>query len=224
MANVICFATARVYMTALQAFEAYVKDMTTSMGRNIEDLEDVRSVMLVLKEVRQLCQNCQCTVSSEEYAKCIGAIIQCMQVREQEADLDAMIRPIEDMYSLLRRYDVKVPGEELDAVSDLRYSWHRLHDLASVTSDRLSHLQVPSLQLKVDVQQAPFASLKSWSRLNLRNRQLTVSKACLPPKERLRGISTILLSTRLCSCVNSCRQLHAGQVPHPAQAGGCCIC
>ena len=68
-------------------------------------------------------------------------------MREQEADLDALIRPIEDMYSLLRRYEVRVPGDELDAVADLRYSWRRLHDLASTTSDTLSRLQVHPLAL-----------------------------------------------------------------------------
>lgn len=64
------------------------------------------------------------------------------QVRKKETDLDALMGPIEEMYALLRKYEVRVPGEELDAVGDLRYSWRRLHELASATSNTLSHLQV----------------------------------------------------------------------------------
>lgn len=34
-----------------QAFEGYVKDMSTKLSRRVEDLEDVRFVMSILKEV-----------------------------------------------------------------------------------------------------------------------------------------------------------------------------
>lgn len=53
-----------------------------------------------------------------------------------------MINPIEDMYSLLMRYEVRVPKEETDLVSDLRYSWKKLKKLSMDVSDTLSRLQV----------------------------------------------------------------------------------
>lgn len=53
-----------------------------------------------------------------------------------------MIGPIEEMYALLRKYEVRVPAEELTAVSDLRYCWKKLLDLAVTVSDNLSNLQV----------------------------------------------------------------------------------
>lgn len=65
-----------------------------------------------------------------------------MQVREKEADSEGLIGPVEEMYALLRRYEVRVPADELTVVSDLRYSWKKLLDLASTTSDNLSELQV----------------------------------------------------------------------------------
>ncbi len=66
----------------------------------------------------------------------------CLQLREKEAESDALIGPVEEMYALLRRYEVRVPAEELTAVSDLRYSWKKLLDLAVTVSDNLSGLQV----------------------------------------------------------------------------------
>jgi len=69
-------------------------------------------------------------------------IVCCKQVREKESDSDGLIGPVEDMYALLGRYEVRLPAEELAAVSDLRYSWRKLLDLASATSNTLSQLQV----------------------------------------------------------------------------------
>jgi hypothetical protein len=66
----------------------------------------------------------------------------CTQVREKEADIDTYIAPIEDMYSLLLRYEVRVPKEETGMVSDLRYGWKKLRKLAADTSDNLARLQV----------------------------------------------------------------------------------
>lgn len=66
------------------------------------------------------------------------------QVRGKEADIDAQIAPIEDMYSLLLRYEVRVPKEETGMVSDLRYGWKKLRKLATDTSDNLARVQVSS--------------------------------------------------------------------------------
>ena len=69
------------------------------------------------------------------------------------------------MYALLRRYEVRVPAKELDAVSDLRYSWRKLHDLASVTSNALSQLQVVVVSINPQPESlnpTPGASCTTW--------------------------------------------------------------
>lgn len=87
--------------------------MNSSGLLQVEDLEDVRNIVSVLKEVR-----------------------------EKEADIDNLISPIEEMYTLLLRYEVHVPKEETDMVGDLRYSWKKLRKLATDVSDCLARLQV----------------------------------------------------------------------------------
>mmetsp|Transcript_5388 Transcript_5388/g.12712 ORF Transcript_5388/g.12712 Transcript_5388/m.12712 type:complete len:4322 (-) Transcript_5388:507-13472(-) len=97
----------------LKAFDAYIRDTTLKLNRKIEDLEDVRGIMAVLKEVR-----------------------------EKESEIDNLIGPIEEMYALLLRYEVRVPKEETTMVSDLRYGWKKLRKLATDVSDNLTRLQV----------------------------------------------------------------------------------
>lgn len=64
------------------------------------------------------------------------------QVRDKESNIDNLIDPIEDMYGLLKRYEVAVPKEESDMVSDLHYSWRKLRKLATDVSNKLAKLQV----------------------------------------------------------------------------------
>lgn len=97
----------------LKAFTLYMRETSLKLNHKIEDLEDVRTIMGVLKEVR-----------------------------DKEASIDEVINPIEDMYALLMRYEVRVPKEETDMVSDLRYSWKKLKKLSMDVSDTLSRLQV----------------------------------------------------------------------------------
>ncbi|CAD7698753.1 unnamed protein product [Ostreobium quekettii] len=97
----------------LKSLDNYIRETTLKLSRKVEDLEDVRNVVGVLKEVR-----------------------------EKEADIDNLINPIEEMYALLLRYEVRVPKEETDMVGDLRYSWKKLRKLATDVSDSLARLQV----------------------------------------------------------------------------------
>lgn len=116
----------------------YVKDTIAKLNHRVEDLEDVRMVMSVLKEV------CAPIPPSSilQFCKVAGMHMGLsLQVREKEGDLDAIIGPIEEMYALLRRYDVRIPVEEMDGVSDLRGSWKRVHDAASAAATTLSQLQ-----------------------------------------------------------------------------------
>eukprot|EP00955_Chlamydomonas_euryale_P103513 365498-Chlamydomonas_euryale.AAC.1 len=97
----------------LKAFDTYIRDTTVKLNRKIEDLEDVRGIMNVLKEVR-----------------------------EKESEIDNLIGPIEEMYALLLRYEVRVPKEETTMVSDLRYGWKKLRKLSTDVTDNLTRLQV----------------------------------------------------------------------------------
>eukprot|EP00899_Mesostigma_viride_P009796 jgi/Mesvir1/18818/Mv04309-RA.2 len=97
----------------LKRLNNYMRETTMKLSRQIEDLEDVRVVMNVLREVR-----------------------------EKEAEIDTIMMPIEEMYALLLRYEVRVPKEEIDQVGDLRYSWKKLRKLANDVSDNLARLQV----------------------------------------------------------------------------------
>lgn len=62
----------------LQVFDNYVRDTTMKLSRSVDDLEDVRTIMYVLRDVR-----------------------------EREAEIDNTITPIEEMYALLNRYEVR---------------------------------------------------------------------------------------------------------------------
>eukprot|EP00741_Cyanophora_paradoxa_P017811 tig00021017_g17202.t1 len=96
----------------LEAFMEYIKETQMKLGRQIQDLEDVRIVMGILKEVR-----------------------------ERESEIDMQVGPIEEMYQLLHKYEVRVPKEEVDMVSDLRYAWKKLRKQAADVSETLSQLQ-----------------------------------------------------------------------------------
>lgn len=93
------------------------RDTNAKLHRKVEDLEDVRNVMAVLKEVR-----------------------------EKESEIDNLIGPIEEMYGLLMRYEVRVPKEETTMVSDLRYAWKKLKRVATEVSDNLTRLQVGAVR------------------------------------------------------------------------------
>ncbi|KAK9865923.1 hypothetical protein WJX84_001850 [Apatococcus fuscideae] len=97
----------------LKAFDTYIRDTTIKLNRKVEDLEDVRVLMAALKELR-----------------------------EREAGIEGVMGPVEDMYALLLRYEVRVPKDETDLVSDMRYSWKKLRRMASDVSDNLARLQV----------------------------------------------------------------------------------
>ena len=97
----------------LKDIQEYMRQTTLALGHKVEDLEDVRTVMGVLREVR-----------------------------EREAEIDSQLSPIEEMYALLVRYEVRVPKDELDSVGDLRYGWRKLRKLAQDVTDNLGRLQV----------------------------------------------------------------------------------
>ena len=96
----------------LQDIHDYMRE-TMKLNREVEDLEDVRTVMGVLKEIR-----------------------------DREAEIDAIMTPIEEIYALLERYKVEVPKEETQTVSELRAGWGKMKKVAVQVGDDLSRLQV----------------------------------------------------------------------------------
>ena len=97
----------------LQDIHDYMRETTMKLNREVEDLEDVRTVMGVLKEIR-----------------------------DREAEIDAIMTPIEEIYALLERYKVEVPKEETQTVSELRAGWGKMKKVAVQVGDDLSRLQV----------------------------------------------------------------------------------
>ena len=49
--------------------------------------------------------------------------------------------PVEEMYSMLNRYEVRVTKEEQDTVGDLQFTWKKLKSLADSVGDGLVKLQ-----------------------------------------------------------------------------------
>lgn len=96
----------------LEKMNEYIKKTNKQLSRDISDLEDVRTVMGTLKEIR-----------------------------DREAEIDLQFGPIEDKYSLLQKYQVRVAKEEIDGVSELRYEWKRLRLKYTAASENLSRLQ-----------------------------------------------------------------------------------
>jgi len=96
----------------LRAMHDYMRDATLKLGRRIEDLEDVRCVMDLQRELR-----------------------------DREAEIDTLMTPIEEIYGLLTRYEVRVPREETDQLADLRPHWRKLRKLSDAVTDTLAGLQ-----------------------------------------------------------------------------------
>ena len=85
----------------LETIVQYMKDTTLQLNRKIEDLEDVRHVMAIQQDIRI-----------------------------KESEIDSIMNPIEEVYGLLTRYEVKVPKEETDVVAELRGNWTTMNALA----------------------------------------------------------------------------------------------
>ena len=63
----------------MQAFQSYLQDVNSKLSVKVVSLEDIRAVMTVLAEIR-----------------------------EKEAAIDDIISPVEDMYHMLARYEVRL--------------------------------------------------------------------------------------------------------------------
>lgn len=66
---------------AVQALQSYLQDVNSKLSLKVISLEDIRAVMTILAEIR-----------------------------EKEAVIDDIISPVEDMYHMLARYEVRAAG------------------------------------------------------------------------------------------------------------------
>lgn len=96
----------------LQRMHDYIQSKSKELSVEINDIEDIRKVMSSLHEIR-----------------------------EKEAEIDNDMKPIEDTYDLLARYDVRIPKEEIDSVAEARNAWSRLLKQANQVSDHLTAVQ-----------------------------------------------------------------------------------
>ena len=92
----------------LEAITQWIETHKRYLSREITDLEDVRNVMGYLAAIR-----------------------------EKETMLDWEFGPVEEKYTMLTKYNVEVPKEEQNLVSDLSFSWKKLKKDADSITDRL---------------------------------------------------------------------------------------
>jgi len=96
----------------LDVVVTWIEDMTRNLKREISDLDNVRAAMGYLAVVR-----------------------------EKEGQIEQLFGPVEEMYSMLNRYEVRVTKEEQDQVGDLTFTWKKLKTLADNMGDHLVKVQ-----------------------------------------------------------------------------------
>ena len=98
---------------ALEDVLSWMRATNSSLKREVKDLDDVRSTVGILNEVRA-----------------------------RESMVDDYLGPVEDMYNLLSAYEVRLDKEEIDAVSDLRYSWRKTLQVSNEMNAMMADLQI----------------------------------------------------------------------------------
>jgi dynein heavy chain len=100
------------YKKEINEISLFIDDIFKKLNREITDLDDIRLTMNALKDLR-----------------------------ENEIRIDMSILPIEESYTMLQKYNIDVPREEIDKCDTLRYNWQKLLQLSSQTSSLLLQLQ-----------------------------------------------------------------------------------
>jgi dynein heavy chain len=96
----------------LRKMQEYISSKSRDLSIEINDIEDVREVMGILQEIR-----------------------------EKEAEIDNDMKPIEETYDLLARYEVRISKEENDSIAEVRNAWSRLMKQTNDVSDHLNSVQ-----------------------------------------------------------------------------------
>lgn len=96
----------------LDSVYTFMQDITRELVREPHDLDDLKIIMDTLSRLRDL-----------------------------ESEIDLKMAPVLDAYSLLRRYEVAIPEEELETVEVLQKNWRQLKRLGEDTSLKLLQIQ-----------------------------------------------------------------------------------
>jgi dynein heavy chain len=96
----------------LDTITSWIETHKRYLSLKIADLDDVRNVMGYLAAIR-----------------------------EKETMLDWEFGPVEEKYTMLAKYNVEVPKDENDMVTDLMFSWKKLKKEADLITDRLCEQQ-----------------------------------------------------------------------------------
>jgi dynein heavy chain len=60
----------------------------------------------------------------------LRSAMECLRrVREMAADIDIKMDPIDESYTILSKYNIAVPQEELKQYDGLSYNWKKPRDL-----------------------------------------------------------------------------------------------
>ena len=96
----------------LQKLQEYMFETKKALEERSNDLDDVRQLIDRLEDVHV-----------------------------REASIGSQLQSLEEMYSMLQKYQVSVPKQEIDAVSDLRMSWKTVLKLVADRHEYLGRLK-----------------------------------------------------------------------------------
>ena len=141
------------------------------------------------------------------------------ELRNNEIRIDMSIQPIEESYSLLQKYQIEIPREEIERCDTLRYSWQKLLALASQTSGHLLDIQ-PLYKdgLKGDVENFTkdclnfYASYRNVIYLNALTLNLNINRF----KNKIKFIFRFFFVCCCCCCFQKNGPMVAGVAPREA--------
>ncbi|KAG8123396.1 hypothetical protein E2320_018801 [Naja naja] len=100
------------YKKKMQDMISFITEYLKKLSRPIRDLDDVRFAMEALSNIR-----------------------------DKEIEMDMIMGPIEEAYTILYRFEVEVTKEESEGVDTLRYSFNKLQSKAASVQDELIQVQ-----------------------------------------------------------------------------------
>ena len=111
--------------------EQYARNLHTQAQRALD-----RLIQQMDEDDRQLSQQAQ------ENLEELRVMMETLKsIRERESEIEFMFEPVEEMYTLLSRYNVHVEKDEADRVSELRFKWKKLRATAEKRTDEINQLQ-----------------------------------------------------------------------------------
>ncbi|PIK45719.1 hypothetical protein BSL78_17425 [Apostichopus japonicus] len=100
------------YCLKMDKITNFIGDFSKRLARPIKDLDDVRNAMEALENIRQ-----------------------------EDIKIDMTLGPVEEAYSMLQKFNVKVQREETERVDSLRYSFQKLSSQATSVQGHLVSIQ-----------------------------------------------------------------------------------